>query len=161
LLAKHGFRWIDPEALPSLLTDDYLSESDLANPDIVSNVAATDVIMAKIAWFWEDDDSNLIGYWLGDDAELPATPIIVGYDTEGQFSCEGAVSLGDLITYKRSFAEDDRYEELASECTAAGLTVTVPTLRAFYKVTRAIDPNAMREAGYYAERVKRGLSGKA
>jgi hypothetical protein len=159
LLAEHGFRWIDPDALPSLLTNEYVTADDLANPDIASNVTATDVVLAKNAWFWEDDNGNLIGYWLGDDAELPANPIIVGYDTEGQFSCEGAVSLGDLIAYKQS-GEDDRYEELANECTAAGLTITVPTLRAFFKVTRAVDPNAMRNAMYYAERVKRGLSGE-
>jgi hypothetical protein len=157
LLAQYGCRLLDPKKLPSLLTGDYLSAEDRANPDIASNVLASEQIMAKVAWFWEDDDSNLSGYWLGDDADLPSNPIVVGYDSEGQFSCEGAITLGDLIASKQSMADDDRYLELASEVAAAGLRVTVPTLKASYAVARPIDPNEMRNKLYYQERAKRGL----
>jgi hypothetical protein len=157
LLAQYGFRLLDPKKRPSSLTGDYLSAEDRANPDIASNVVATEQIMAKAAWFWEDDDGNLSGYWVGENAELPGNPIVVGYDTEGQFSCEGAITLGDLIASRQCGAEDDRYLELTSEVAAAGFLVTVPTLKESYSVPRAIDPNEMRNTLYYQERAKRGL----
>jgi hypothetical protein len=115
-------------------------------------------VRCKVAWFWEDDDGNLSGYWHFDGADLAGNPIVIGYDTEGQFSCEGAITLGDLIASKQSMAEEDRYLALAAEVAAAGLLVTVPTLDAFYKVARAIDPNEMRNKLYYQERAKRGLA---
>jgi hypothetical protein len=161
LLAEHGFRILTPQQRPSLLSSDYLSAEDRANPDIASNIVASEEIMAKIAWFWEDDDGNLAGYWLGDDAALPNNPIVVGYDSEGQFSCEGAITLGDLIASKCCGADDDRYLELAAEAAAAGLPITVPTLDASYNVHQAVDPNEMRNKLYYQERAKRGLDNKS
>jgi hypothetical protein len=159
LLTQHGVSMLDANNKPALLTGSYLSADDLANPDIASNVAATERIMAKVAWFCENEDGDLFGYWLGETAQLAALPILVKYDTEGQFDCKGAIGLGDLFAAECCSAEDDKYLELAQQCAAAGLQVTLKTLSNYYEVERSVDPNALRNADYYAERVKRGLSG--
>jgi hypothetical protein len=159
LLAELGVRVLDPDAKPALLTGSYLSAEDQANPDIASNVVAIERILAKAAWFCETEDGNLFGYWLGDNNQWPALPIIVQYDTEGQFSCEGAIGLGDLLAADGCLGEDDNYATLAQKCEAAGLLVTLKILPDYYARECPIDPNAMRSTEYYAERVKRGLPG--
>ena len=75
--------------------------------------------------------------------------------SEGQFECKGAIGLGDLFAAEYCLGEDADYLRLTQQCAAAGLQVTCKTLPEYYAVKHTIDPNAERNADYYAERVKR------
>jgi hypothetical protein len=158
LMEEAGVKTLDPDNAPDLLSTDYLSESDLADLDIRANIIASKWLFGQIAWFLEDDDSNLYGYWVGLEKKIDLKPIIVSYDTEGQFESLGKIGLGDLLSYIGSYGEDDRYAELAAAAQATRLRVDATTIDDYYAIAvdSEVDVKKIHNDVYDSERAKLG-----
>lgn len=158
LMEDAGVKTLDPDNVPDLLGTDYLSESDLADLAIRANIIASKSLFGQIAWFLEDDDSNLYGYWIGPEKKIDLNPIVISYDTEGQFESLGRIGLGDLLSYIGSYGEDDRYAELATAAQGTRLRVAATTIDAYYAIAADsdVDVKKMHDDAYYSERAKLG-----
>lgn len=107
-----GLELIVPGALPSLMTNDYLSEEDLKNPDIRANVKAVDEVFAHCTFVATDDNGNLIGYWRGPE-KLPLDQApVVRFDTEGQFTLLDGLHITEAVAADMTFEDDEKFSEL-------------------------------------------------
>ena len=78
-------RLLQPGQTHPLLSNDYLTDADRANPAIMANVEAMNETSALCCFVFVTDDGELVGYWRGPDRlELDKAPI-VRLDTEGQY----------------------------------------------------------------------------
>lgn len=159
VLADAEVKWLDPLEVPSLISNDYLTEDDLKNPDTASNVEATAELFGRIAWLVVNDEEGLFGYWLADAGALSFPAIAVSYDSEGTFSAWGELPLADLIAYAGSFGDDDAYARVAAVAKQAGLTVAHDSLPAMFKTADActFDIEELHDQAYNKARAARGL----
>jgi hypothetical protein len=150
--------WIlGPGEEPSLLTGNYLSERDRANPDIMANVAAIDEVLRHCAWVAEVFNGDVAGYWLHPNESADQPPAIIHLDSEGQFDILRGDTLVDAIIYNMAHFNDDYFATLADAFAAHGLPVSARRANDLPSRPVRVDPAAMHHRLYYAERAARGL----
>lgn len=78
-------RLLEPGQTHPLLSHDYLTDADRANPAVMANVEAMKATSALCCFVFVTDDGELLGYWRGPDRLEPDKAPIVRLDTEGQY----------------------------------------------------------------------------
>ncbi len=99
----------------------YLTEEDLKDPDIVSNVKAIDDTFKLISVIAETDESEYIGYWRGTEDKLIAKSPMVFYSNEGQFTLCGNSFIESLFF---NVFDDELLDELKEKANAVGFELT-------------------------------------
>jgi hypothetical protein len=123
LLQWTGYRLVlEPDEAP-WCDFSYLTPADLADPDIVANVAAMKQVMALITFVAVHEDGNYLGYWQGPARRLLDHSPIVRLDNEGQFALVGTSLAGALLT--EFYDDEERFDELDGWFKTLGLTVSM------------------------------------
>jgi hypothetical protein len=123
LLQWTGYRLaLEPDETP-WRDFSYLTPADLADPDIVANVAAMKQVMAFIAFVAVHEDGSYLGYWLGPDRRSLDDSPIVRLDNEGQFALVGRSLAGALLT--EFYDDEERFDELDGWFKTLGLTASM------------------------------------
>lgn len=103
----------------------YLTESDLADPDISANVRAIDDTFEHIDFFARTEDDTCIGYWRS-ARKLPlGDSPLVSYDTEGQFRLCGSRFVEALFFV---IYDDEALERFREACREFGIILSFDTL---------------------------------
>lgn len=111
---------LPPGETPRLLDNSYLTEDDLANPDISANVQAIEDTFRLITWIAQTSDTAY-GYWRGpNNVDLSDAPL-VSYDTEGQFHLVGANNITEALADAATELGED-WDEIVAACRIAGVT---------------------------------------
>ena len=158
--AMLGLKIIAPDELPSLLSNDYLSEQDLKNPDVRANVKAVEEVFAYCTFVATDDDSNLIGYWRGpENLPLDQAPI-VQFDTEGQFALLDGKHLTEAVAAQVAFDDHKQFSELKAAFEKMGIVFSGDRYDALASPKGAFreSPSAMHQRlyeKYLAEETKK------
>lgn len=79
------------------LDTSYLTEKDLADPDIRANVRAIGEVCKFIDFVAEDEDGNYLGYWRGPNRLPLSEAPVVCLDNEGQFDFCGTANIAGAI----------------------------------------------------------------
>ena len=109
-----GIRLLDDGETPELLDDSYLTEDDLANPDVRANVLAMAETNALIVWVAEEDGERAYGYWDGPPGESAPGPVLVALDTEGEYMTLPGRTLTEALCADAVRFEDDEEEAYAA-----------------------------------------------
>ncbi|KAB1654821.1 hypothetical protein F8O01_13070 [Pseudoclavibacter chungangensis] len=137
----------------------YLSESELADPDIAENIAAIGHVLERAVMVAKSEDGVHFGYWVdGRDGDLEGAPI-VSFDSEGQFALEPGASLAEAIAWQVTFGDPDEWGELRDGFAEHGIAFSVddPDELGDEPVAAPSDPRALHLAFVNDSRVARGL----
>lgn len=124
----------------------YLTESDLADPDIAANVRAIDDTFEHINFVARMEDEIYIGYWRGpQQAPLEVCPL-VSYDSEGQFHlCGGRfVEAFFFVSF-----DDVGLEDFRSGCRELGIELPFESIDDIATPVIDPDPKTFHLARYY------------
>lgn len=140
---------------------EYLSEKELADPDIQANIAAIAEVGRMITFVAKDDQSNIYGYWRGQaNRPLHEAPI-VQYDSEAQFYIMPGASLTEAFTASYCFENDDLFAEIKEGFADLDVHFVCDSWQAVYdsypEDGYEDDPAELHKAIYNAERAKKGL----
>lgn len=124
----------------------YLTEDDLARPDVRANVAAIDDVIARAVWVARDDEGRFLGYWL--EGREPGAGVagapIVAYDTEGQFEIVPGASLAEACAYLGAWDDADDadpvWDDARTAFAEAGIPFSVETQGELDDAADAVDP---------------------
>ena len=160
------FDFLDPDEVDPLHDTSYMSAEELARPDIAANVAATAELSKYLVLVVRDGDGNHYGYWLGVD-EPETTPVVVCWDSEGQFSVERGSLVEALIAEAARYYDhpDDVPDEVDPQELAfarlrrafvdAGVPVAARSLDELAKPVVNTHPQELQHRLYEAEFDKR------
>ncbi|VAW11955.1 hypothetical protein MNBD_BACTEROID03-2272 [hydrothermal vent metagenome] len=116
-------RFFDPEEIPSLTDNSYLTDSDKKNKGTMAAVSASDQVFEHITFVVEALNGDLVGYWHGpENVEIKKAPI-VKYDTEGQFSILSGLNLIEALVGDYVFDEDDEFLEFQENFSECGIEI--------------------------------------
>ena len=138
---------------------DYLSEDELANPDIQANIAAIEQVGRLITFVAKDDDSNIYGYWHGTNGRALEHAPIVQYDSEGQFYIMPGASLTEAFCASYCFEDNDLFAEMKARFADLDVPFVCDSWQAVYDSEQELadNPSDLHSRIYNAERVKKGL----
>ncbi|ULJ61080.1 hypothetical protein [Wielerella bovis] len=138
---------------------DYLSEDELANPDIQANIVAIEQVARMITFVAKDDDSNIYGYWRGKSGRAIEDSPIVQYDTEGQFNIMPGASLTEAFCASYCFEDDELFEEMKEQFADLDVYFVCDSWQDVYDSETELEdePSELHSEIYNAERVKKGL----
>ena len=125
----------------------YLTESDLANPDIAANVRAIDDTFRHIDFFARTDDETFIGYWRGPQREPIRSSPLVSYDSEGQFALCGSRFVEALFSV---IFDDEALARFRASCSELGIVLSFDSLDDIISPALKPDPMEYHLARYYA-----------
>ncbi|MEU2250142.1 hypothetical protein [Streptomyces sp. NPDC019224] len=153
-----GLEFFEPGELHPFLDTGYLSEEELADPEMQA-VNAGAARMAAYVKLVAKGGKGWVGYWLHPD-EPAGRPIEL--DTEftlwpmsGSTLSEGAAA--EQAHYQDEPDERVAYAQLAEELAALGLPLGAAEYDALDDNDYAVDPGKLMETLIEAERAKRGL----
>ncbi len=137
-----------------LLDHSYLDAKDLANPDIVANVAAVNEVNSHIGFVAEGLNGAVIGYWFHPDepAERPAP--VVRLDTEGQIEILDGTMFAEAIVGKWVYDDDEWFGRLADGFVALGVPMPVRRTADLVRPRVAVDPATLHNQLFEAERAR-------
>jgi hypothetical protein len=143
-----GARLIEDGTSYPLIDHSYLNDKDRADPDIMANIKAIDVITAMCSFVAEDDDSALFGYWHGPQ-NLPASEApIITFNTEGQFELSGGRNLAEALMSHWIF-EEDEFEQRKGWFAQYGVDIVATSLDDFPVPETDVLPEELHEQRYY------------
>jgi hypothetical protein len=151
-------RILGPGEQSSVLSEDYLSDADRADPELMAAVAAGDEVLRHGAWVAEIDGDKVIGYWLHPDEPADQPPVVLTFDTEASFDIRPGYTLVDALIYNIAGHDDDYFAEVATAFAACGLPVTTNRARDLRCRAVVVGPAALFDRIHDAERVARGLA---
>lgn len=154
-----GLRAIVPDQLPALLDGSYLTAEDRLNPEIASNMAATEQVFAMSTMVAQDYNGNLLGYWHGPQQHPLLHAPLVRYDTEGQFSYMVGLGLVEAAAADRVFEDDDQFADFQQQCLEVGIIFSGNSCDKLGTATSASSPSPqqLHHEIYLRERQLRGL----
>lgn len=85
----------------------YLTEKELARPDITANVKAMDDVIECISFVAATEHHEYLGYWRGPAARAVDRAPVVWLDNEGQFHLCVGRNLADAIVMYDAVDDDD------------------------------------------------------
>lgn len=94
-----GVTFLVPPPRPDVLDESYLTDDDLARPDVAANVAAVRETAGLVTWVAQLEAEQAFGYWHGPEGiPIDEAPIVV-LDSEWQFAiCQGTTISEALCT---------------------------------------------------------------
>lgn len=146
-----GFTLIDDGVELAQLDFSYLTEKDLADPDIRANVAAMKDVFARIVFVGENVNGDAFGYWLDkdkDDAPLDQTPIVV-CDSEGQFNLMPGRNLIEAILFDLAGDPSD-FDEARDELNEMGFEISATSLKDLREPVCELAPAELHDQRYRA-----------
>jgi hypothetical protein len=155
-LLRTGARVLEPGEHVVLLSHSYLNDADRADPDIMGNVAAIDEVIRHAAWVAEVDNGDVAGYWLHPEEPADSPPLVVRYDTEGQFHIDPGECLVEVALYRGAARSDEEFADVADLFTAHGVTVAARTPDELVQRWAVVDPAVLHEELYNERRIARG-----
>ena len=117
----------------------YLTEEDLKDPEIVSNVKAIDDTFKLISVVAATDESEFIGYWKGVENKPISEAPIVFYSNDGQFSLCGSRFIESLFF---NIFDDELLGELKDRANNAGLKLNFVSIDELENPKTEISPEA-------------------
>lgn len=140
-------RFFEPGSVHPMLDHSYLNDKDRANPAIMANVKAMNVILSMSSFVVENDNSDLFGYWHGPE-QLPIdrAPIIC-VDSEGQFRlCEG-LHLADALISTCVY-DDETFAQRKQWFAAYDIQINAESLESFPDAPNMIKPDELSKELY-------------
>ncbi|WP_406458422.1 hypothetical protein OG782_36140 [Streptomyces sp. NBC_00876] len=147
--------------LHPLLDTSYLSEKDLADPEMQAlNAAAAE--MAKYVKLVAKGGKGWIGYWLHPGEPADRAWHLIELDTEFSFWTLVGLTLTEGVVAERSSYQDEpdegiAFTQLAAELAVLGLPLGIQDYDALDDTAYGVDPEKLMEELVEAEREKRGL----
>jgi hypothetical protein len=139
------------------LDGSYLNDDDRADPDIMSNISATDEVFKYITFVAQNDNGDLIGYWHGPEGISITLAPIVKYDTEGQFELLQGKSLTEAMLGDYVFDNDDEFTELRDWFSRCGIEIAASCWDNLDTPDPATKPDELHDTLYNKYRVAAGL----
>lgn len=115
---------ITSESTVPLLSNDYLTDDDRANPGIMANVDAISRVLELCTFVVQSEDGELAGYWRGPEGRPLAESPLVTYDTEGQVRRLAGTRLVEGIVSEWCF-DTDQLDDVDAELRAIGVELGV------------------------------------
>lgn len=139
-----------------MLDTSYLTEEDLADPDIRANVQAMAETNERILWAAEEDGELAFGYWQGADG----SQVIVSLDSEGQYTVVPGRNITEALCASVSEFDDEEFAALTSRArtlageTAPGVAATFVEASSIAGLPSPVieGPGKFRDARYTALR---------
>ncbi len=124
----------------------YLTESDLADPDIAANIKAIDDTFALISFVAEFPDGEYVGYWRGPENSAIKNSPMVHYSNDGQFSLCGSKFIEALYFY---VYDDEVLEEIKLSAIASGIELDFESIDDLKTNEAKVSPSDYHEKKYY------------
>lgn len=154
--------FLEPGQLNPLLDTSYLSEAELADPEMQA-VNAGAAQMATYVKIVAEGGKGWIGYWLHPDEPADRPWPVIELDTE--FSYWGMVGstlaeacLAEHIRYQDEPDEQAAFSRLAARLAELGLPLDVQDYDALHEPELTVDPEELTEELIDIERARRGLA---
>lgn len=149
-------RFLGDGEQPEMLDTSYLTEEDLADPDIRANVQAMAETNERILWAAEEGGELAFGYWQGADG----SQVIVSLDSEGQYMVVPGRNITEALCASVSEFDDEEFAALASQAraladeTAPGIAATLVKASSIAELPSPVveGPGRFRDARYTALR---------
>ncbi|MFF5922038.1 hypothetical protein ACFY8C_27430 [Streptomyces flavochromogenes] len=144
-----------------LLDTSYLSEKELADPELQAINAAT-AEMATYVKLVAKGGKGWIGYWLHPDEPAGRPWHLTELDTEFTFWSLGGLTLTEGVAAERSSYQDEpderiAFTQLAAELADLGLPLSTQDYEALDDTAYKVVPEELMEELIEAERARRGL----
>jgi hypothetical protein len=124
----------------------YLTEKDLADPDISANIKAIDDTFALISFVAGFPDGEYVGYWRGPENLAIENSPLVHYSNDGQFSLCGSDFIESLFFY---VYDDETLDEIKRSAIASGIEMDFESIDDIEIKETEITPNEYHEKRYY------------
>ncbi|MDR8525016.1 hypothetical protein [Shewanella fidelis] len=124
----------------------YLTEKDLADPDIVANVQAIDDTFALISFVAEFPNGEYLGYWRGPENRAIKDSPLVLYSSDGRFSLCGADLFEALHLYTY---DDDVLTRIKNAAIANGFELDFDCVDDIETDEVVVSPDTYHETRYY------------
>lgn len=150
---------ITSESDVPLLTHDYLTDEDRANPGIMANVDAINRVAQLCTFVIQHEDGDLAGYWRGEQERPLTESPLVTYDSEGQFRRLAGGRVVEAVVSEWCF-DTDQLDDVSAELRGIGVELGIDDPDAVEVVDRPdVDewPDAVHRRFDAEERVARGL----
>ncbi len=123
------------------LNRSYLTDDDLADPEIMAGIRSMTEVCHLIAFIAADKCDNYIGYWQGPEHQsIGSTPLVI-FDSEGQFTLCPGKNFGEALIWWTAENGGD-WLELQDWMKSIGLEIVGDTPDSFAPITPvAIEPN--------------------
>lgn len=153
----YGVTIMEPYAQHPLTDISYLSERELADPDIMANVAARAQMAEHFKVVAIDDEDCPFGYWLPpEQRSSPEPPPIYWLDSEGTYWPLGTLTFSEACLYEKTDVEFEMFVDIAAELAQMDIRISLDCLQPLdFPVEPDLDE--VQEQMYRAERRKRGL----
>lgn len=144
-----------------LLDTSYLSEKELADPELQAINAAT-AEMATYVKLVAKGGKGWIGYWLHPDEPADRPWHLTELDTEFTFWSLGGLTLTEGVAAERASYQDEpderiAFTQLAAELADLGLPLSTQDYDALDDTAYKVVPEELMEELIEAERARRGL----
>ncbi|MEU6920413.1 MULTISPECIES: hypothetical protein [unclassified Streptomyces] len=156
-----GLEFFEAGEVHPLLDTSYLSEEELADPEMQAvNAAAAE--MAKYVKLVAKGGKGWIGYWLHPDEPGDRAWHPMELDTEFSFWSLVGLTLTEGVAAERASYQDEpderiAFTQLAAELAELGLPLSTQDYDALDDTEHAVNPEKLMEELIEAEREKRGL----
>ncbi|MFF5258963.1 hypothetical protein ACFY4C_08455 [Actinomadura viridis] len=153
--------FFEPGQLSPLLDTGYLTEKELADPEMQAvNAGAAE--MSKYAKFVAEGGKGWIGYWTHPDEPADVPPPIIELDTEFTFWNLAGRTLAEACASERAHYQDEpdervAFAQLADRLAELGLPLGTRDYDALHDPEYTVAPEQLMEDLIDAERKKRGL----
>jgi len=126
---------------PRGLDTSHLNDADRADPGTAAHVAAVLDTAALVTWAADDEgESTGYGYWHGPQGLPVEEAPIVLLDSEWQFDLTYGASLTEALCFEVGSYADEGFADLAAQCRALGVEITVDDPDDFEEPTASPTP---------------------
>lgn len=132
------------------LDTSYLSDTDLANPDITANVRAIQEVCGLIAFIAVHEDDEYFGYWRGPANRSVAETPLVYLDNEGQFRLCGGSTFAEAVL-SRVYSKEE-FAKLRNWLRKIGVATLPETSAGLVYPKDEITPAGLHNELYYRYR---------
>lgn len=154
----YAITFLEPGETHLLLDDSYLNERDRANPDIMSNCAASEQMAQHLKVIAQHEDGDCYGYWMHPDERADVPPPVIQVDTEMTYWTLGGSTFSEGVLAEVVSDEDGGFVEVAAELAELGIPITASSAEDIEDPPDPVRaPEDLHRELYYAERAKRGL----
>lgn len=123
-LGPLGCSLVTSESSVSLLTHDYLTDEDRANPGIMANIDAISRVVQLCTFVIEHEDGDVAGYWRGPEERPLAESPVITFDSEGQFRRLAGERIIEAVVSEWCF-DTDQLDDVGAELRVIGVDLDV------------------------------------
>ncbi|XVQ11978.1 hypothetical protein ACQP1W_05180 [Spirillospora sp. CA-255316] len=151
--------FLEPGQPSPLLDTSYLSEKELADPEMQAITAGTAEV-SKYAKFVAEGGKGWIGYWMHPDEPADASPPILELDTEFTYWSLAGRNLAEACASEKAHYQDEpderlAFAQLADQLAELGLPLSTRDYDDLHDPDYAVEPEKLTQELIDAERKKR------